>query len=175
MRLYLTFQQYKYKVYHYLTLFLFFFILIYAYNHNVLKDFALPLIGIFLLSMYFWDRSLKYKYGKKAEERIERLIKNCVKGDIKIKKDVKINYGNIDFMLITKEKVLIIEVKAGKFDEVRTRKTIQQVLRQINYMKSKEKNKKVDAVVVYSGQSKTVDGVRFVSNKELCSYIQRWL
>jgi hypothetical protein len=82
---------------------------------------------MFLGFLSYGRRSENYKIGRNLEEQVEQVLRRCLSPNILLESDVKIKYGNIDFLLVDKKQVIILEVKAGKLRGERLKNTYDQI------------------------------------------------
>lgn len=127
---------------------------------------SLPLLFAFLS---YARRTENYKAGRKVEEYVEGILKTCVPSKVLLKSDVKIKYGNIDFLVMDEKKVLILEVKAGKLEGERLKRTYEQVQRQMEEIRKQFPQKEVSALVINTGEkSFYYKDLKIVCIKEMC-------
>ncbi len=170
MRYYLRWMEWKFKLLAvFVVLFFPFPVLLSlkgSFPYWVGMALSLPLLFVFLNCA---RRAENYKAGRKVEEYVEGILKTCVPFKALLKSDVKIKYGNIDFLVMHEEKVLILEVKAGKLKGERLKRTYEQVQRQIEEIRKRFPQKEVSAFVINTGEkSFYYKDLKIVCIKEMC-------
>ena len=126
-------------------------------------------VVMFLVFLSYGRRSENYRVGRVVEEQVEQVLKGCLPPDVLLKSDVKIKYGNVDFLIVDKKQVLILEVKAGKLKGERLKNTYDQIQRQIREMKEIYPNKRIKALVINTtNKSFYYRDLKIVPIKEVC-------
>jgi len=124
---------------------------------------------MFLGFLSYGRRSENYKIGRNVEEQVEQVLKKCLSPNILLESDVKIKYGNIDFLLVDKKQVIILEVKAGKLRGERLKNTYDQIQKQIQEMEKIYPDKRIEALVVNTtNKGFYYRNLKIVPIKELC-------
>ncbi len=124
---------------------------------------------MFIGSLSYRRRSENYRIGRKVEEQVEQILRACLPPSALLISDMKITYGNIDFLILGEDQILILEVKAGKLKGKRLENTHKQVQRQIQEMKEIYPEKHVRALVINTtSKSFYYKDLKIISIKELC-------
>ncbi|SNZ14694.1 nuclease-related domain-containing protein [Hydrogenobacter hydrogenophilus] len=127
---------------------------------------------MFLGSLSYRRRSENYRIGRKVEEQVEQILRACLPPSALLISDMKITYGNIDFLILGEDQILILEVKAGKLKGKRLENTYNQIQRQIQEMKEIYPDKRIRAFVINTtGKSFYYKDLKIISIKELCHEI----
>jgi len=137
------------------------------------------LMGILtsLGSVYYFQRARDYRVGRKGEEIVEEILKTCIPNGAKLYKDLKLKYGNADFVLEFPDTVVILEVKTGKVSQMRLENTRKQVELQVKEI-SERFGKRTLAHIVWVGEDKnlpkSVGPYVVLHFTELCSFLKKY-
>jgi len=128
-------------------------------------------------SVYYFQRARDYRVGRKGEEIVEEILKTCIPKGAKLYKDLKLKYGNADFVLEFPNLVVILEVKTGKVSQMRLEKTRKQVELQVKEVNEKFGKRTLAHVVwVSEGEElpKRVGPYAVIHFTELCNFLNRY-